>query len=67
MRVFAGNTGDPVTVVDPIKILQSQWGVQELVFVGEGGMVNSKGKQARQEAGWRRRGSSIAGRTNWLS
>jgi transposase len=51
VRVFAGNTGDPVTVVDQIKILQDQFGVQELVFVGDRGMVKSKGKQALQEAG----------------
>jgi transposase len=51
VRVFAGNTGDPVTVVDQIKILQSQFGVQELVFVGDRGMVKSKGKQALQQAG----------------
>jgi len=51
VRVFAGNTGDPVTVVDQIKILQSQFGVEELVFVGDRGMVKSKGKQALKEAG----------------
>jgi transposase len=51
VRVFAGNTGDPVTVVDQIRILQSQFGVQELVFVGDRGMVKSKGKQALREAG----------------
>jgi transposase len=51
VRVFAGNTGDPVTVVDQIKILQTQFGVEELVFVGDRGMVKSKGKQALQEAG----------------
>jgi len=51
VRVFAGNTGDPVTVVDQIKILQDQFGVPELVFVGDRGMVKSKGKQALQEAG----------------
>ena len=51
VRVFAGNTGDPVTVVDQIKILQNQFGVQELVFVGDRGMVKSKGQQALKEAG----------------
>ncbi len=51
VRVFAGNTGDPVTVVDQIQILQNQFGVQELVFVGDRGMVKSKGKQALQQAG----------------
>ncbi|MEK7407985.1 MAG: hypothetical protein AAB225_23185, partial [Acidobacteriota bacterium] len=51
VRVFAGNTGDPVTVVDQIQILQSQFGVQELAFVGDRGMVKSKGKQALKAAG----------------
>jgi hypothetical protein len=51
VRVFSGNTGDPVTVVDQIKILETQFGVQELVFVGDRGMVKSKGKQALQAAG----------------
>jgi hypothetical protein len=51
VRVFAGNTGDPVTVVDQIKILESQFGVRELVFVGDRGMVKSKGKQALKAAG----------------
>jgi len=52
-RVFAGNTADPTTVVDQIKILKQQFGVQELVFVGDRGMVKSKGKQALTEAGLR--------------
>jgi transposase len=51
VRVFAGNTGDPTTVVDQIQILQRQFGVEELVFVGDRGMVKSKGKQALKEAG----------------
>jgi transposase len=52
-RVFAGNTSDPTTVVDQIKIVKEQFGVQELVFVGDRGMVKSKGKQALHEAGLR--------------
>ena len=52
-RVFAGNTGDPTTVVEQIRIVKEQFGVQELVFVGDRGMVKSKGKQALQEAGLR--------------
>jgi transposase len=51
VRVFAGNTSDPLTVVDQITILRQQFGVEELVFVGDRGMVKSKGKQALQEAG----------------
>jgi Transposase DDE domain len=50
VRVFAGNTADPVTVVDQIKILQEQFQVQEFVFVGDRGMVKSKGIQAFEKA-----------------
>lgn len=50
VRVFAGNTGDPGTVVDQIRILQEQFGVEECVFVGDRGMVKSKGIKALQQA-----------------
>jgi transposase len=51
--VFAGNTSDPVTVADQIKIVKEQFRVEELVFVGDRGMVKSKGKQALEQAGLR--------------
>jgi hypothetical protein len=50
VRVFAGNTGDPVTVADQIKLVKEQFGVEELVFVGDRGMVKSKGKQILKDA-----------------
>ena len=50
VRVFEGNSGDPATVADQIKILQQQFQVTELVFVGDRGMVKSKGKQALHQA-----------------
>ena len=50
VRVFAGNTADPTTVVDQIRILQEKFQVQEFVFVGDRGMVKSKGIKALQEA-----------------
>jgi hypothetical protein len=53
VRVFAGNTGDPATVVDQVKIVKKQFRVEELVFVGDRGMVKTKGKQALQQAGLR--------------
>ena len=53
VRVFAGNTNDPTTVADQIRIVKEQFGVEELVFVGDRGMVKSKGKQALGEAGLR--------------
>jgi hypothetical protein len=52
-RVFAGNTGDPATVAEQIRIVKQQFEVDELVFVGDRGMVKSKGKQALEEAGLR--------------
>ena len=53
VRVFAGNTADPVTIADQIQVVKEQFGVEELVFVGDRGMVKSKGKQALREAGLR--------------
>ena len=50
VRVFAGNTADPVTVADQIKLVKEQFGVAELVFVGDRGMVKSKRKQALKDA-----------------
>jgi transposase len=53
VRVFAGNRNDPTTVGEQIQILQKQFQVEELVFVGDRGMVKSKGKEALTAAGLR--------------
>lgn len=53
VRVFSGNTADPTTVADQIKLVKEQFGVEELIFVGDRGMVKSKGKQALKDAGLR--------------
>jgi len=53
VRVFAGNTNDPVTVADRIAILRQQFGVTELVLVGDRGTIESKGKQALHDDGLR--------------
>jgi transposase len=53
VRVFAGNTNDPVTVPDQIAILRQQFGVTELVLVGDRGMIKSEGKQALHDDGLR--------------
>ena len=50
VRVMSGNRSDPTTVVDQIKILQEQFRVQDVIFVGDRGMVKSKGKQALEQA-----------------
>lgn len=53
VRVFQGNTGDPATVAEQIRIVKAEFGVEELVFVGDRGMVKSKGKEALAAAGLR--------------
>jgi|SRR5215469_904763 len=50
VRVFSGHTADPTTVVEQIQILREKFQVQEFVFVGDRGMVKSKGIQALQAA-----------------
>ena len=51
VRVFEGNTADPTTVAAQIQIVKQQFRVEELVFVGDRGIVKSKGKQALEAAG----------------
>src|SRR5499427_10195575 len=46
VRVFEGNTADQSTVPTQITILTQRFDVTEVVFVGDGGMVRSKGKAA---------------------
>jgi hypothetical protein len=53
VRVFAGNTADPSTVTDQLKILREQFQVQQFVFVGDRGMVKSKSIKALNQAGLR--------------
>jgi hypothetical protein len=53
VRVFSGNTGDPSTVAEQIDALTKQFAIQEVIFVGDRGMVKSAGKQALGEAGFR--------------
>src|SRR5271157_839483 len=49
VRVFEGNSGDPSTVAEQIRIPQEQFHVTELVFAGDRGMVKSKSQQALQQ------------------
>ena len=44
VRVFEGNTADPSTVSTPIAILKQRFHVEEVVFVGDRGLVKAKGK-----------------------
>lgn len=42
VRVFPGNTSDQTTVIDQIKEIRSEFGIEEMVFVGDRGMITSK-------------------------
>jgi transposase len=53
VRVFEGNTADPTTVPTQITILTQRFQVDDVVFVGDGGMVKAKGKAALSAAGIR--------------
>jgi len=52
IRVFRGNTSDPTTVPEQIEILKQRFGIDEVVFVGDRGMVKAKGKWALMEQGY---------------
>jgi transposase len=53
VHVYEGNTADPVTVPDQVHTLQTRFGITEVVFVGDRGMVKAKGKRALTAAGFR--------------
>jgi transposase len=51
--VFEGNTADPSTVGEQIDLLKQRFGVSEVVFIGDRGMIKAKGKEALGAQGWR--------------
>jgi transposase len=53
VKVFKGNTSDPSTVETQIETLKDRFGVKDIVFVGDRGMVKSKGKQALFKNGFK--------------
>ena len=53
VKVFEGNTTDPETVSSQIETLKSRFGVEDVVFVGDRGMVKSKGKTVLEQSGFK--------------
>jgi transposase len=53
VHVYEGNTADPGTVPEQVQTLQTRFGITEVVFVGDRGMVKAKGKCALTTAGFR--------------
>jgi len=52
VKVFPGNMSDPTTVADQIETLKTRFGIEDVVFVGDRGMVKTKGKLALSEHGF---------------
>ena len=48
--VFRGNTSDPRTVLDQIKLLSERFAVKDVVFVGDRGMLKSMPLESIKEA-----------------
>jgi hypothetical protein len=53
VRVFEGHTSDPTTVAEQITLLKEQFGIAEVVLVGDRGMIKAKGKAALSAEGFR--------------
>ena len=53
VQVFEGNTSDPLTVPAQVETLRTRFGITEVVFVGDRGMVKTKGKAALATAGYK--------------
>lgn len=51
VHVFDGNTADPLTVPAQVETLRTRFGITEVVFVGDRGMVKTKGKAVLATAG----------------
>jgi hypothetical protein len=50
-EVFKGNTGDPATVASQVTKLKEQFGIEEVVLVGDRGMLTSARIESLKEVG----------------
>jgi transposase len=53
VKVFDGNTSDPETIMQQLQTLKERFGIEQIVFVGDRGMVKTKGKVAIHGAGFK--------------
>ncbi|WP_341761620.1 IS1634 family transposase [Candidatus Tisiphia endosymbiont of Thecophora atra] len=52
VRVFKGNSADPSTIYEQIELVKSNFGIKNIVFVGDKGMIKRTGKEALSKEGW---------------
>jgi len=53
VRVFEGNTADPSTVATQIELMREQFDVEDVVLIGDRGMIKAKGKAALKKENWK--------------
>jgi transposase len=51
IRVFPGNTADPAAFIQAVEVIRSRFGIDELVMVGDRGMITSARIRALKELG----------------
>lgn len=52
VRVFEGNTADPATCLDQVKLLAEEFGVKDVTLVGDRGMIKTPQIEALRERGF---------------
>jgi hypothetical protein len=50
IRVFAGNTADPAAFIEAVEVVRGKFGLDDLVMVGDRGMITSARIRALKEA-----------------
>jgi hypothetical protein len=53
IELYPGNTNDPPTFLEAVKVLQGRFGAEEVALVGDRGMIKAMGKAALGEANFR--------------
>jgi hypothetical protein len=53
VQLYPGNTSDPDTVGDQVGKLAERFGAEEVVLVGDRGMIKAKGRELLKERGFR--------------
>lgn len=53
VRVFDGNTADPSTVATQIDLMRDQFKVEDVILIGDRGMIKTKGKDALKKENWK--------------
>jgi hypothetical protein len=64
VRVFPGNTGDPAAFTAIVKVVRKKFGLQEMVMVGDRGMITSARIDAMNQAG---DGTPQPGPCQWIT